>query len=772
MSVSSFSKTFNPTSGVHSTLDLPVGPGDDESPVGPHVPPVSRLDESMDQVVGPEIEKTENNTLATENLFTKTRQKRFPLTRWLFTRSVNGSLSQLSAVKKVFVVIVGSIMSLLTFWMGIGVALRNRVIENFNDKPVEERMKALFQQRLTKVIDAAKAYHQSPDKHEVKQELAKANQELGQMLDEVLLTFPEEADELERAVREKVHAELGALEISIKPHSSQDLHRFTYPLTRLVLDGFYPVVNDMPNPYMKGVTADSIAYQFEDGIFSLSQDRIINLFLKQSATNLKQAVNDLQENLQKIQKPTKQGTEAARDAVMNAIADKLRNPASPEFQEFVTGALAQADLQIGPGVFKSMSQEELNTLADSLVKANILSEPQAEVFRAQVLNASDQTATEALQEVTDTQNHAKKAKKALVMGVPIGVLSALERFGYEPLKRGGAFLQAHLPQRVLNAVNRCVDAIGKERLATIAPKAVGLGTAALAVYGLYHGYKALTGPQLTPGAMAAQSFASAMEYRKDAFETLRNVELPTNHNPSFENSSESAIHAFQKSVIDAENRVNEAGEALQAVGTNPTPENIAHAADLAEKAHQQYEQVAKQAKLLQDVVEEANKATNVEVAPGMYKTKPLSYIDLDRLFAEAKKAFKRIDKQLDGAQGLSTQGGKKLDELQKELQKKADGLAAFESCDLEKVRPDVERVAALKQQIGSALVSKKANPKKSPRWEKSFLQMDQELTLREERIKEVRRKHEFLKKEIAHLKELISLMGATPQANTESQVVG
>ena len=65
---------------------------------------------------------------------------------------------------------------------------------------------------------------------------------------------------------------------------------------------------------------------------------------------------------------------------------------------------------------------------------------------------------------------------------------------------------------------------------------------------------------------------------------------------SFIDSGKSRICAFSNYTA-AQMR-----EALKAAGENPTPENIAHAAELAEKANQQYEQVAKQAELLQHVV--------------------------------------------------------------------------------------------------------------------------------------------------------------------------
>ena len=44
---------------------------------------------------------------------------------------------------------------------------------------------------------------------------------------------------------------------------------------------------------------------------------------------------------------------------------------------------------------------------------------------------------------------------------------------------------------------------------------------------------------------------------------------------------------------------------------------------------------------------------------------------------------------------FSARGGKKIDELQKGLQKKVKKLAAFESIDLEQAKTDVLRVEAL-----------------------------------------------------------------------------
>jgi hypothetical protein len=723
------------------SFDQPIGPTIDQQ-VGPEV---------IDQPIGPG-EESQNNSSAQVGPFQLMERKYFPLTRQLMTGSWNGDMGHLSVAKKILALFVGSILTLLTSVVCAPfIALKNRQIQAFNTMAPEDQVNTILNKNLDKVVDAAKAYQRSPDDHQAKQKLGEANRALGEALDKIQFEFPNESNVFEQFVREKVENELGSLVISIKPQSSQDQHRFTVPLAKLVLDGFYPMINGKPNPSMKGVKAESITFQFEDGIFSLSQERVTNIFLTQSATNPTKAMNDLQKNLEKIQRPTTQETNEVRLAITNTIAEKLSNPTSPEFQNFVAGALQQCEAD-GPGVAKIMTDDQLKELTESLVSASILSEEGAEVFSAQVLgtDAPNPSKLEA-----QTKKHEQQAKKGAAVLIPVGIVSALQRLGFEPIKRTAKFLADHImPTKLLDAVDRLATVIGKDRLNAIAPKAVALGTGALGLYTLYQGYKALTGPRLTKGQEAAQSFADAMQLRKTAFEKLRDIEFQTVEGDTLNETQESEINALQESIITAESVIGKAGEALEAAGKNPTPKNIERAVVLAEKANQQFEEIAEQAEILESAVQKANAE----------KVGPPSYMDLDRYFAEAKKAFKRIDKRLKGAQGVSIAGGKKIDELQSGLRKKVKALAAFEMSDLEKARPDIERVAVLEKEIQTVLDNKKADPAKVKKWEKSLPIMRQELSFRKDKIRETHLKHEYLKNEIVQMRELISLMGSSPEA--------
>jgi hypothetical protein len=718
----SLNKTVTQT--VDPIIELPVGPDTDE------------IESAIEM---------QNKSSKEVGKFSLTERKYFPLTRKCMTGSWNGDLGQLSAVKKVISVFVGFVLTILTSVLCAPlIALKNRSIQAFNSLTTEEQSKKILNTHIKKVVAAAKAYQRSPDSHEAKQALEKVNRELAAAIDKIQLEFPGQAAEMEQLIRGQVEKELTGLVLSLRPKSAQDQHRFTIPLAKLVLDGFYPIVNGKANPFMKGVKPQSVTYQFEDGVFSLSPERVIDTFLKETSTNPMRALRHLETNLQAIKRPTEQEAEEVRSAIKDSIAEKLNNPASPEFQSLVAGTLQQCE-EINGETMQVMTQDQLNELSDSLVTSGMLTEGQAGVFAAQILGA-DSPASIKLEE--ETKKHEKKAKRALGILAPIGIVSALERLGVGPLSRGAAMLAKHLPPKLVEALVKCADVIGKEKLAEIAPKAVALGSAALGLYGLFHGFKAFSGPRLTRGQQAAESFANAVTLRKASFEKLKNIEFQTFDTDATATPVNSwQVEALQKALAEGETLIAQAGDALESAGKNPTPQNVEKAAQLSEKANQRYTEVVKQA---ESVEEEVQKVTGVSGKP--------SYVDLSRYFKEAKKAFGKIDKELQGADGKSLRGGKKIDELQRELPQKLDALRAFESVDLQEAIVNIHKVEELEGAIQAVLAGKQAHPSKAEKWEASHQELKRQLQYRQGRIQETLARYAFLKNEIEQMRELINLL--------------
>ncbi|HEV7735924.1 MAG TPA: hypothetical protein VGO47_00915, partial [Chlamydiales bacterium] len=305
-----------------------------EQPVGPVVT------EKLEQAVGPELDSTPEiqDTTPGSTSFDLSTRKFLPFTRFAMTGDWNGSLCNLSSVKKVLTCVIAFLTSLSSIVTVPLIAIQNMKIKAFNLLPTQDKVNKTLTDNIDEVVNTAEAYQRSPDSHKLKLALEKKNRTLGETLDKIKIEFPEEAPQIERMIREQIETRLGSAVISIKPQSSQDQHRFTYPLAKLVLDGFYPMVNGRANAFIKGVSPESITYQFEDGVFAPSKDRIVKNFFAQSEIDPQQAFDDLQIALKNVKRPTQQAADEVRLAIRQGVSDKLNNPSTPQFQKFVTAS--------------------------------------------------------------------------------------------------------------------------------------------------------------------------------------------------------------------------------------------------------------------------------------------------------------------------------------------------------------------------------------------------------------------------------------------------
>jgi len=709
---------------LNKSVDQPVGPAQVVEPV--------TSNPASEEQVGPSQE-TGSNVVTSS--FHKENQKFYPIVRKLFTDSWNGDLGQLSTVKKVLAAVTGFFLSLVTSVVTVPlVALKNLQIKAFNAMAPYDQMKRTILDDIEQVVDSAKAYRSSPDSHTRKLDLQKKIHQLGETIDKINMEFPDEATRLTKLIREKVEGELDSLMISIKPQSSHDQHRFTIPLASLVLDGFYPMIGDVPNPIVKGVQAQSITYQFEDGIFNLSQERIIKNFFVQMEKNPLKAAEDLQKNLDKIKRPTKAAAKEVRDAITGAIAEKLNNPTNPEFQKFAIAARQLLDNTPGLDEDNVMSPEQLENLSSSLVSANVLSKAQQEVFLAQV--KGDEKAPSLFALEAATKQHEKKARRALKAAIAAAALAA-SSFGVSQYLSVSPALQVAQKWFAEHA-----PALLQTTLVNFGPKVPGIAaaTAAAAVeYGIYHALRAKKGPKMTHEQEAARSFANAIRSRNETLEKAKDIEYQAFAAELPEDISKDGLDSLKDSIMQADRLIQRAGDALESAGKNPTPKMIERIIQLTESANEQYQKVKKEAEAL---------AARVD-------------LDLSGHFKEANSALKRVDNRLNGAQGVSDKGNKKLEELQKSLEDKVAALAKFESIDLEQARTDLVRVEVLEAEIQRILEAKKANPAKEKKWELSLAILHKDLVCRKERTKRVHATHEAMKAEIAQIRELIQLLGSS-----------
>lgn len=717
-----------------------------EQPVGPVVT------EKLEQAVGPVVEEPTSevqDTTPGSSSFDLSTRKFYPFTRFAITGDWNGSLCNLSAVKKVLTCVIAFLTSLTSIVTVPLIALQNMKIKAFNLLPTQDKVNKTLTNNIDDVVNTAKAYQRSPDSHKLKLALEEKNRTLGETLDKIKIEFPEEAPQVERMIREQIEMKLGSALISIKPQSSQDQHRFTYPLAKLVLDGFYPMINGRANPFVKGVSPESITYQFEDGVFAPSKERIINNFFAQSEIDPQQAFDDLEIALKNIQRPTQHAADEVRLAIRQSVADKLNHPSTPQFQKFVAASrhlLEQGKFSESDQI---MSREQLQELSSSLVTSKILSKGQAEVFLAQV--QGDLKGPSLFEVEAKAKQHQQTARKTAWR---VAALSGAAILGKVASSESVIEYAKQIAPDLVAKASGLLTMINPTVLAYL-PHAAAVTGGAMALYGLYHGYKSMSGPKITIGQEAARSYAIAVESRKEVLDKVRDVEFQAFEAAVVEDESAVEIATLKQSLIEADALVEKAGHALEAAGKNPTPKLIEKATVISTKAASLYEQIKKKA----DVLEAA-----VKKALAQAKVLPPSYTDLSAQLSEAQKILKRVNNRLEGAEGLSNKGGRKLDDLQKSLQKKVKELADFEKLDLAEVRAGVERVKVLEAEIEKVLVEQKAKPAKAKTWAASLVVLHQDLAKCNNRIQEVNEKHSHMKNEIAQMRELITLMGSAPSA--------
>ncbi len=716
-----------------------------EQPVGPVVT------EKLEQAVGPELDSTPEvqDTTPGSTSFDLSTRKFYPFTRFAMTGDWNGSLCNLSSVKKVLTCIIAFLTSLSAIVTVPLIAIQNMKIKAFNLLPTQEKVNKTLTNNIDQVVNTALAYQRSPDSHKLKLALEEKNRTLGETLDKIKIEFPEEAPQIERMIREQIETRLGSVVISIKPQSSQDQHRFTYPLAKLVLDGFYPMVNGRANAFVKGVAPESITYQFEDGVFAPSKERIVKNFFAQSEIDPLQAYDDLEIALKNIKRPTQQAADEVRLAIKQSVSDKLNHPSTPQFQKFVAASRHLLDQGQLSEIDQIMNKEQLKDLSASLVASKILSPGQAEVFLAQV--QGDLKGPSLFEVEAQTKQHQKTARKTAWGVATLGGAAILGKVASSETM--SAYATRMAPGLVAKA-SELLTMLHPSLLAH-APEAALVAGGAMALYGLYHGYKSMTGPKITIGQEAARSYAIAVESRKEALDKVRDVEFQAFEAAVVDDESSVEIATLKQSLIEADALVEKAGHALEAAGKNPTPKLIEKATVISTKAASIYEQIKKKADVLEVAVKKALAQT---------KALPPEYTDLSMQLNEARNILKRVNNRLEGAQGLSDKGGRKLDDLQKSLQKKVKELADFEKLDLAEVNVGLARVKVLEAEIAKVLVEQKAKPAKAKTWAASLVILRQDLANCNIRNQQIQEKHKHMINEIAQMRELITLMGSAPAA--------
>ena len=716
-----------------------------EQPVGPVVT------EKLEQPVGPEIESASEvqDSLPGSTSFDLSTRKFYPFTRFMMTGDWNGSLCNLSTVKKVLTCVIAFLTSLTAIVTVPLIAIQNMKIKAFNILPTQDKANKTLTNNIDEVVNTAKAYQRSPDSHKLKLALEEKNRTLGETLDKIKIEFSEEAPQIERMIREQIEARLGSAVISIKPQSSQDQHRFTYPLAKLVLDGFYPMVNGRANAFVKGVAPESITYQFEDGVFAPSKERIVKNFFAQSELDPQQAFDDLDIALKNIKRPTQHAADEVRLAIKQSVSDKLNNPSTPQFQKFVAASRHLSEQSQLSEIDQIMSKEQLKDLSASLVTSKILSQGQADVFLAQV--QGDLKGPSLFEVEAQTKKHQQTTRKTAWGVATLGGAAILGKVASS--EAISAYATKMAPSLVAKA-SELLTMIHPSLLAH-APEAAIVAGGAMALYGLYHGYKSMTGPKITIGQEAARSYALAVESRKEALDKVRDVEFQAFEAAVVDDESSAEIATLKQSLIQADALVEKAGHALEAAGKNPTPKLIEKATVISTKAASIYEQIKKKADALEVVVKKAL---------AQAKALPPEYTDLTTQLNEARKILKRVNNRLEGAQGLSDKGGRKLDDLQKSLQKKVKELADFEKLDLAEVSVGLARVKVLEAEIAKVLVEQKAKPAKAKTWAASLVVLRQDLANCNLRNQQIQEKHKHMINEIAQMRELITLMGSAPAA--------
>lgn len=657
-------------------------------------------------------------------------KKYFPMTRLLATGNAQGDLSQLSAARKAMAVF-GAILDVISSVIGIVYAaatyFQNREIKAHNARLPDEQVVPALENQLGQVVKAALAYKNSPDSHEKKQALMLQIQKMGESLDMAKFAFPDESEEFEELVRNRIDQELGNVTISLKPHQNDDTGRFDYPLSELVLNGFYRYIDGAENPNMNGVEPEFISYRFEEGIFVPSKERVTNLFYEQAAIDPVKAVKHLTANLNQIHREKPKQTKAAREAVLKPIIEKMRDPNSLEFRTIILGSLGSANPKALERL-KNMSDEEIEKFCNKLVGMGVIPESQT----ASVLKGINNYKRLQGAGLSPFVRGAKTVGALTVAGAAATQMTHLPVVGPYVAsslgKVGGVLAKGYnlLPPAVTGPLGSAANYVGSA-LAPYAPYAPYVA-AILGPYALYKAYQYATANDMTPAQKAAKTYNAAAQTMDDALATVRTAGKKVEGILEPKEISQK-VGEISVAVQEADQAMNKAAKKIKAAGKDPAklPE--------AERAVAVAKEKADAVKRLADGF-----AAQAEDA--------VKYKDLSKLSKRLNKDLQGVDKDLNSLENdFLDLEGKTVYELSVTLNYK---LKVRDKCA--KALPEKAQVIELyKAEISALINENKSDPTKVEELRTKITKSEQHYQLVAQQFEKVKQQIDQIERRIAEL---------------------